>query len=120
MKANATLFDYINDILVYKKGDLTLDSYVPFLINRWLSFINPFFNQFVNQFNSKILLENKELHYKIMVASFPKLNRAPRIHYVKKSKEEQNEESKKVEFLAKGLEISKREALLLLGESTSE
>jgi hypothetical protein len=55
-----------------------------------------------------------------MVASFPKLNRAPRIHYVKKSKEEQNEESKKVEFLAKGLEISKREASFLLGESASE
>lgn len=109
-----TIFDYIKDILVTKRGDLPLTEYVPFLVNRWLSFINPTVCEYINKTNSKILLEDKELHYKMMISMFPKMKYAPRISYVKKLKEDKQEADKKVKMLSEGLEISQREALLLM------
>jgi hypothetical protein len=35
------LFEYIKDLTVNKKGNLPLEDYIPFLINRWLSFVSP-------------------------------------------------------------------------------
>lgn len=109
-----TIFDYIKDIVVTKKGDLPLDSYVPFLVNRWLSFINPQVCQAINQLNTKILLEDKLLHYKLVLSLFPKMKYVPRINYIKKVKEEIEEEDQRIKILAENLEISKREATLLL------
>lgn len=111
MKASITLFDYITDIVVKKQGDLPLDNYVPFLISRWLSFINPATAVFVNQFNTKGLLENKELHYKILVSSFPKLKWCPKIQYIKKLKEveTENDDQAKIKIMAESLEMSVRE-----------
>ncbi len=111
-----TIFDYLNDILVTKKGNLPLDEYIPFLVNRWLSFIDPMICSAVNQVNNKTLLEDKELHYKTMLTLFPKMKRSPAIKYVKKIKKEEPEEDKKISFLAENLEVSKREVLLLLGD----
>lgn len=111
-----TIFDYIKDIIVTKRGDLQLDEYVPFLVNRWLSFINPTVCFAINQVNSKVLLENKEMHYKTLIALFPKMKYCPKINYIKKVKEdEQEEEDIRIKALAENLEISKREARLLLG-----
>ena len=65
--------------------------------------------------NSKILLENKELHYKTVIALFPKMKYCPRINYIKKVKEEEEQdEDIRISILAQNLEISKREALLLV------
>ena len=109
-----TIFDYLKDIIVTKKGDLPLDQYVPYLVTRWLSFINPIIAEFANALNTKVLLENKELHYKMLIAAIPKAKYAPRITYVKKVKEDEAKEDQRVSFLAQGLEISKREARMLL------
>jgi len=110
-----TVFDYLKDIIVIKRGDLQLDQYVPFLINRWLSFINPTVCELINlSVNSKVLLENKEMHYKAMIAYFPKAKYAPRINYVKKIKEKEQDDDIRVKVLAQNLEISEREALLLM------
>ena len=110
-----TIFDYIKDIIVTKRGDLPVDQYVPFLVNRWLSFINPTVCELINSSaNSKILLENKEMHYKAMVAYFPKAKYAPRINYIKKVKEKEQDDDIRVKVLAQNLEISEREALLLV------
>jgi len=109
-----TIFDYIKDIVVTKKGDLPLDGYVPFLVSRWLSFINPDVCQAINQLNTKTLLEDKLLHYKLMLSLFPKMKYAPKIKYIKKVKEQELEEDRRVKVLAENLEISKREALILL------
>ena len=111
MKASITLFDYINDIVVKKQGNLPLDSYVPYLITRWLSFMNPTIAEFVNQFNTKVLLENKELHYKVMITSFPKLKWCPKINYIKKLKEIESETDNqtRMTLLAENLELSVRE-----------
>lgn len=108
-----TIFNYLEDIVVHKKGNLPLEQYVPFLIGRWLSFINPTIATFINTTNSGVLLENKEMHYKVMITAFPKLARCPRIQYIKKVKEEANEDLH-ISFLANDLEISKREAKELL------
>ena len=111
-----TIFDYLKDIIVTKRGDLLIDQYVPFLVNRWLSFINPEVCQAINSFNSKILLENKEMHYKTMVAMFPKMKYCPKLSYIKKVKEDNKEEDKRIKVVAQNFEISEREAALLLNE----
>ena len=112
-----TVFDYLKDIIVTKRGDLPLDQYVPFLINRWLSFINPTVCEMISlSFNSKTLLENKEIHYKAMVAYFPKAKYAPRINYIKKVKEKEQDDDIRVKVLAQNLEISEREASLFFRE----
>ena len=109
-----TIFDYIKDIIVTKRGNLPLDQYVPFFINRWLSFINPDVCNAVSVFNSKQLLENKEMHYKIMLSAFPKLTRCPRINYIKKIKEAPQETDKLAFAVSQKLEISQREAKEIL------
>jgi len=112
-----TIFDYLKDIVVTKKGDLPLDNYVPFLINRWISFINPDVCQAINQLNTKTLLEDKSLHYKLVLSLFPKLKYVPKIKYIKKVKETKEEEDQRITILAENLEISKREAISLLSLS---
>lgn len=109
-----TPFDYLKDIFVTKKGNLPLDNYIPFMINRWLSFINPAVAETLNQFNNQTLLENKEMHYKIMLTLFPKMSYAPRIDYIKKVHEEIQEEDKKIKLLADKYELSKKEIISLI------
>ena len=113
-----TIFDYLKDILVDKKGDLVLDEYVPFLTSRWLSFINPTVAETLNHFNSKVLLENKELHYKTMLSLFPKTASIPKIIYFKKIKEQKEKQEEdinltKLDVLSSNLELSKREIIEL-------
>ena len=109
-----TIFDYIKDITVTKRGDLPLDQYMPFLVNRWLSFINPTVCSNINQINSKTLLEDKEMHYKMMLSLFPKMKYCPKINYIKKVKEDETEEDVRIKVIAQNYEISEREALFLI------
>ena len=110
-----TIFDYLQDILVTKKGDLQLEDYVPFLVNRWLSFINPVVCEGINQLNSKNLLENKQLHYKTALRMFPKMKHTPKIKYIKKITESEQDKAKTLQIIAQNFEIYEREDLLLLG-----
>lgn len=109
-----TPFDYLKDIFVTKKGNLPLDNYIPFMINRWLSFVNPAVAETINQFNNQTLLENKEIHYKMMLTLFPKMSYAPRINYIKKAQEEIQEEDKRIKLLAAKYELSQKEIISLL------
>lgn len=110
-----TIFDYIKDIAVNKKGNLPLNDYVPFLVNRWISFMNPTTCEFVNSIlNNKVLLEDKELHYKALLCAFPKLRSLPRLNYIKKLKEDKENADARIKILAQNLEISEREATILL------
>lgn len=109
-----TIFDYIKDILVTKKGDLPLDQYSPYIITRWLSFLNPVVASSLNECNKQVFLENKEMHYKMLISLFPKMKYAPRITYIKKTKEEEQEEDKKIALLSERMELSKREVKELL------
>lgn len=110
-----TIFDYITDIAVTKKGNLPLNDYVPFLVNRWISFMNPTVCEFINNIlNNQTLVEDKELHYKTLVCCFPKLKNLPRLSYIKKIKEQDQAADIRLSILAQNMEISKREALQLL------
>ena len=107
------LFEYIKDITTYKKGNLPLDDYILFLINRWLSFINPQICTAVNESVNALGNISKEQHYKLLLKLYPK-SKVPFIKYVKKVKEEKTKEDDKIAMLASNMEMSKREAKLLL------
>jgi hypothetical protein len=108
-----TIFDYLTDIVVSKTGTLTLDQYVPYMINKWLSFINPTVSQHINIFNNKELLENKEMHYKIMISFFPKMQRLPKLEYIKKIKNVEIEKDPRKSILAEQMELSIKEVEFL-------
>ena len=107
------LFEYIKDITTYKKGNLPLDDYIPFLINRWLSFISPSTCGAVNESVNALGNIDKQQHYKLLLKLYPK-SKVPFISYVKKVKEEKTKEDDKVDMLACNMEMSKRETKLLL------
>lgn len=107
------LFEYIKDITTYKKGNLPLEDYIPFLINRWLSFITPQICSAVNESVNSLGNIDKQLHYKLLLKLYPK-SKPPFIKYVKKVKEEKTKEDERVDMLASNMEMSRREAKLLL------
>jgi hypothetical protein len=109
-----TIFDYLTQVFVKKQTDISLEGYVPYMINRWLSFVNPTVSETINHFNSKNLLENKDLHYKVMLASFPKLKAVPRIAYEKKgSNKTVDKEINLNKAVAQTMELSEREVIQL-------
>jgi hypothetical protein len=108
-----TIFDYIKDITTYKKGNLVLEEYIPFLINRWLSFITPQTCTAINESVNSLGNINKEHHYKILLKIYPK-SKIPFIKYIKKIKEEKSKEDDKASLIASNMEMSKREVKQLL------
>lgn len=109
-----TIFDYIKDITVYKKGNLVLEEYIPFLINRWLSFISPQSCMGVNESVNMLGNLDRNTHYKLLVKLFPKSKSVPFIKYVKKIKEEATKETNNISLIAQNMEMSKREINQLL------
>lgn len=107
-----TIFNYINDITTYKKGNLPLDEYIPFLINRWLSFISPQASLGINESVNILGNIEKQHHYKLLLTLFPK-SKTHFIQYIKKVKGEKKEDDK-VPFLASNMEMSQREIKQLL------
>jgi hypothetical protein len=103
-----TIFDYIKDITTYKKGNLPLDNYIPFLINRWLGFVSPQICGAINESVNCLGNIEKEQHYKLLLKLYPK-SKVPFIQYVKKVKEEKTEEDDKISLLASNMELSQRE-----------
>jgi len=107
------LFEYLKDIFVNKKGNLPLDDYVPFLINRWISFVSNSaisINETVNQ----LTCLDKSQHYKLLLRCFPKQKKQPFIQYIKKKKKETIEKDNKTALIASNMEISSREIRLYL------
>jgi len=107
------LFEYIKDITTYKKGNLPLDDYIPYLINRWLSFITPQICGAINESTNTLGNIDKLQHYKLLLRLYPK-SKVPFISYVKKVKEEKTKEDSKIDMLACNMEMSRRETKLLL------
>jgi len=108
-----TIFDYIKDITTGKKGNLPLEGYIPYLINRWLSFINPQICSAINESVNSLGNIDKDQHYKLLLKLYPK-SKVPFIKYIKKIKEEKTKEDDKISLLASNMETSKREIKLLL------
>jgi hypothetical protein len=108
-----TIFDYIKDITTYKKGNLPLEGYIPYLINRWLAFVSPQICGAINESTNTLGNIDKEQHYKLLLRLYPK-SKVPFIKYVKKVKEEKTEEDDKLSLLASNMEMSEREVKQLL------
>jgi len=109
------LFDTLNDILISKKGD-QLDNidnekeYSGYLINRWLSMYSPnlaiIINETVNKYYNNFI--TKKEHYKFLCKIIPNSSRK-KIEYFKKDKAENQIDDKIIGFLAKNMQLSKRE-----------
>ena len=97
---------------------MPLDGYSPYIINRWISFIDPSFGELANYFNTKVFLEDKVLHYKTMISLLPKVRSVPKINYIKKFKDENTEEDRRIKIIAEQLEISQREAANIIESLT--
>jgi len=107
------LFEFVKDITCYKKGNLPLEGYIPYLINRWLSFINPQICNAINESVNSLGNIDKAQHYKLLLKLYPK-SKVPFIKYIKKVKEEKTEKDNKVSLLACNMEMSEREIKVLL------
>lgn len=107
------LFEYVKDITCYKKGDLPLDEYIPYLINRWLSFTTPQVCKAINESVNSLGNVSKDQHYKLLLKLYPK-SKVPFIKYIKKIKEEKTKEDNKTSLLASNMEMSEREVKQLL------
>lgn len=108
------LFDYLKDIVINKKGTIPLLEYVPFLINRWLSFISPQVCNVLNDTVNKNYFLSKEQHYKFLITAFPKQKYMSKINYIKKIKKQNVDEDANTLLLAKCREQSVKEIKTML------
>ena len=112
-----TIFDHINDILIYKKGDL-LDNidcestFNPYIVNRWLSMHSPDLATVINSTTNWLypIFVTKSEQYQFLLQVVPTSPRK-RINYIKKPKitDQAGNRDKVVSLLSCNLEISKRE-----------
>lgn len=109
-------FQLQNKLFYSKKSDpgiLDLEgeqSFVPFLLNRWLSFYSKdtvnFTNETLNKFHS--LFDDKQKTYKLYYYLIPRL-KFKRIQYIKKKKKTPDEEDVDLALIANNKQISVRE-----------
>jgi len=118
-----TFFDMLRNLFFVKRdSSSSLDTeeqthFVPFLLNRWLSFYNKdqcvLVNETINKYTG--LFEDKNDLYKLYFNFIPKL-KFKKIEYIKKKKEgkEKEEETYNIALIAKNNNISKREISLYI------
>lgn len=110
-----TIFNFINDILCYKKGDL-LDNvadesnYNSYMVNRWLSMYSPNVADLVNYTTNRYysVFDTKQSHYKFLTRVVPH-SKIYRINYIKKTSKHNSEDTQTIAKLANHLELSQRE-----------
>lgn len=110
-----TIFNFINDILQHKRGDLlsnvdTESMYNNYMINRWISMYSPQLATIVNLTTNRYssIFETRNSHYRFLCSVIPKV-KIYRINYIKKTSKEKDDEKDVIEMLARNLELSKRE-----------
>ena len=108
-----TIFDIIGDILFTKKGILqTVDQeseFQPYIVNRWLSMYSPLIAKHANILNKyQGIFDNKKDLYNLFLAVFPRVP-FKKISYIKKVKENKEEQDENIKVVAKNLELSERE-----------
>jgi len=110
-----TIFDCLNDILFTKRGKLLQNvdeegDFNQYMISRWTSMYSPNMAQLVNNTTNWLysIFETKQQFYQFTKAIFPRVARK-RIHYIKKVKQDDDDEIPNLELLAKKLELSQRE-----------
>tara|TARA_Y100000310_G_C20697677_1_gene826873 strand:+ start:2266 stop:2670 length:405 start_codon:yes stop_codon:yes gene_type:complete len=110
-----TIFDFINDILYRKKGNLldNIDdesSFNLYMINRWTSMYSTSVTKIINLTTNRYysIFDTKKEMYNFLVRMLPKVN-FRRIHYIKKKPKSENVDKEVIKQLAKSLELSERE-----------
>ena len=110
-----TIFNFINDILFKKKGDLldNVDSESGFnlyMLNRWTSMYSTTIATIINLTTNRYysIFDTKQEHYNFMLKMLPKVN-PRRIHYIKKKSKTSDDTKEVIKRLAISLELSERE-----------
>ncbi len=117
-----TFFDMLRNLFFSRKDihrNLDTESqthFLPFLLNRWLSFYNKdqcvLVNETINKYTG--LFDDKNDLYKLYFNFLPVL-RYKKIEYIKRKKEEkEKEEAINTTLIARNYNISKREVLLYI------
>ena len=123
-----TFFDMLRTLFFNRReSTYILDTesqthFVPFLLNRWLSFYDRdrciLVNETINKYTG--IFEDKHDLFKLYYKLLPVL-KFKKIEYIKKKKESSNEEEKyNISLIAKNKNISKREILMYLDLQKSE
>ena len=111
------IFDQLKDIISDKKNLLSEDceeekEFVPFMVQRWLSFYSNSFANLVNISSNRLwkAVDNKQLWYKLFLGVIPQ-ERIKRIKYIKKDSDQKNKkiDSEVIDYLAERSRLSKRE-----------
>lgn len=113
-----TFFDLLRKVVFFdKKGnnvnDITneeLQQFVPYMMNRWLSFYDTSKAVFVNETFNKFtgIFDDKRDSFMLYFNLAPK-SKFKKIEYVKKKKEAKEQEDASLEIIAKNNYISQRE-----------
>ncbi len=110
-----TIFNYLNDILFKKTGNLLSNvdeesGFNLYMINRWASMysanIATVINFTTNRYSS--IFDTKRESYNFLIKMLPKVG-FRRINYIKKQSKKQSDNAVVIEQLAKTLELSERE-----------
>jgi hypothetical protein len=114
-------FDLLRKLIFSKKTNAEdldyegLQAFVPYMLNRWISFYDKsqavFINETFNKFTG--LFDDKNEQYKLYHYLLPNC-KYKKIEYIKKQKEKEKTENKDVEILARNQMLSKREVNLYL------
>ena len=115
MHSVTTIFDYINDVLTFKRGTLldNVDSeptFNSYLLNRWISMYSPKYATVINNTSNWLypIFDTKQEQYMFLINILPTTHRK-RINYIKKNKPSEKSKTDIAEILASNLELSKRE-----------
>jgi 2-iminoacetate synthase ThiH len=112
-----TIFNYIDSILYTKKyiDDIsdTDSDFSVYMLNRWISMYSPELAETVGKYtniNLSNICNTKQEQYDFLFYSIPRVRRK-RIEYIKKTKEVKEKISADIDFIAKQLQLSKREVV---------
>lgn len=116
------IFEQLDEIITTKDNKLLdndedLDTFIPYLTQRWLSMYSPSFAQIVNVSSNRLwkAMETKRDWYKLFVSIIPRSSKR-RIPYIKKAEKTAKKkiDSELIALIADNLEISRREVKLYI------
>lgn len=114
-----TIFDQLQDITTTKLNKISdnvdeLESYQPYMVQRWLSMYSPQFAQIINVSSNRMwrVFSNSREWNQFFISIIP-TSPVKRIRYIKKQTKKQKDTTKNkdvIDVIADSFEISKREA----------
>jgi hypothetical protein len=109
-----TIFNFIDSVLFNKKKLNTINEgetqFNYYMVARWCSMYSPDICEILNETSNLYgkTFSSKQEQYEFLLNLLPKVKKK-RINYLKKNKEEKNQENSDTKNLAKNFELSERE-----------